>query len=90
MICACVGFQPRHLSQEEIANPYLVIHELFTYGDLPELQEQLWILLRAAATGDFNEVLTKLEQSNLFSFYELLEKLVEALYLIDMQPKAAA
>lgn len=83
-------FQPRYLTQEEIDNPYLVIHELFRYGHLPQIREEFWVLLRAAATGDFSKVLTRREQSNLFSFYELMQKVIEANYLIDLQEKAAA
>jgi hypothetical protein len=83
-------FQPRHLSQEEIENPYLIIHELFTYGHLPEVREQLWIMLKSCATGDFSKVLTRREQSNVFCFYELLEKVIEANYLIYQRTRVAA
>lgn len=83
-------FQPRHLSQEEIDNPYLVIEELFSYGQLPEVREQLWAMLKAGVTGNFNELFTPVERSNMFYFYELMAKVVEANYLIRLRQKAAA
>lgn len=83
-------FEPRNLSQEEINDPFLLIEELFAYGHLPEIREELWLFLKACATGDFTKVLTWRERSNLFCFYELMTRLVEGLYLIYKRRKAAS
>ena len=83
-------FHPRYLSQEEIDDPYLVIIELFAYGHLPGIREQLWTIIKCCAAGDFNSVLTKRERSNVFYFYEVVEKLFEALYLIYSRRRVMA
>jgi len=76
--------EPQKLSNEEIANPVQVIHQFFFDDHFPEVKNQLWNLLKIAATGNYGKSLTRSERSDLFYFYERLEKLVEAVHLIHM------
>lgn len=77
--------KPRHLSQEEMENPIKVIHDFFSRQHLPEARKQLWELLKVAFIGNYGKSLTRMERSDLVSFYEQLEKLVEAVHVIAVQ-----
>lgn len=46
--------ESRKLSKEEIANPYEVIDELFSYGHLPQLREALWEWLKLTVSGSYH------------------------------------
>ena len=71
---------PRRLSAEEINNPNLVITEFFTHNRLSECREELrnWLYAALAEQG-FSETGSP---ANLFSFYERVEKLIEAAHVI--------
>ena len=83
-------FESRDLTQEEINNPFLLIEELFSYGHLPEIREQLRTVLSTCVTGDYCHTLTKRERSNLVFFLFLTGRLFEALHLIYKQRKSFA
>lgn len=74
--------KPRRLNYEEMENPLLAIHDFFSYGHLPEIRQHLWEMLKAMVTGNYCNLLTRRERSNLIYFYEQLEKLVEAAHVI--------
>lgn len=78
---------PRKLNREEIDDPYQVIADLFNYGHLPEIREQLWELLKAAITGNYCHDLDRRDRSNLLHFYEHLEKLIEVAHIIYQKNK---
>jgi hypothetical protein len=66
---------PRQLSPEETENPWLVIHDLFSYDHLPGIRDMLWQWLKATVTG---------------SYHKHLEKLVEAVHLLHLRNREAA
>jgi hypothetical protein len=80
---------PRKLSEEEIDDPYLVIHQFFDYSDLPNIREYLWEWLKTTVSGTFStELLKKYKRHDMIYFYEHIEKLIEAAHLIYLQKKA--
>lgn len=74
--------KPRKLSQEQMQDPLLVIHDFFNYSHLPEIRQQLWELLKTTVSGNYCRQLTRRERSDMLHFYEQLEKLVEAAHLL--------
>lgn len=81
------NFQPQKLSATEIANPYLVVYELFDYAHVPEIKEILLNWLKATVTGNYNQHLTRRERAELVFFFEKMERLVEAAHLIHVEKK---
>jgi hypothetical protein len=79
--------QPRQLSREQTEDPMLVIQDFFEYDQLPEIRQQLWDMLKTAATGNYCKTLSRRERSDLFYFYEQLVKLVEAAHLLYRNAK---
>ena len=77
------SYQIHKLTEDEIANPYLVIEDLFSFGHLPDLREILWLSFKAIITGNFPEYLTNKERNDIVNLYEYLERLVEAVHLIN-------
>jgi hypothetical protein len=75
---------PRKLTPQEIENPFEVIHKLFDYGHLPQLRVDLWELFKTTVTGTWhhNKATERVEQ---VYFFERLEKLVEAAYLLHIK-----
>ena len=71
---------PRQLSNEEINNPLLVINEFFTFNRLHECREELrnWFYSALAE----HSITETGNPATLFSFYERVEKLIEAAYII--------
>jgi len=74
------GNFPRRLNTEEINNPYLAITEFFSYNSLPECRENLRNWFQAALVD--RSMSETGNPANLFSFYEQVEKLIEATPLI--------
>jgi hypothetical protein len=70
------------LSAEEIADPQLVIEELFDFAHLPEIRLILWDWLKATVTGSYPEDLSKEERNAILILYEKIEKLVEAAHVL--------
>ena len=81
-------FHPRHLSPEEIANPYLAIQELFDRVDLPDARDLLWKWLKTAAAGNAYKEQQRTDREDVFYIYELITKLLEAAHLICMDKNA--
>jgi hypothetical protein len=44
-------FLPQNLTEEEIHNPYLVIHDLFDFDHLPGIRELLWDSFKTMITA---------------------------------------
>ena len=75
--------QPRLLSDEEIAEPMKVIHEVFDYAHLPDLRNTLWEWLKTTISGNFNKgSLHYKDRESLLAFYEKMQKLLEASHLL--------
>jgi hypothetical protein len=73
--------EPRHLTKEEIENPYDLVSEFFSFGHLPEQRAYLTLLFDIAITGNYR-ILSRREKSDLVYFYHWLEKALEALHLL--------
>ena len=75
--------QPRLLTDEEIANPIRVVHEVFDYAHLPDLRNTLWEWLKTTISGNFNKrTLHYKDRESLLTFYEKMQKLLEASHLL--------
>lgn len=71
------------LTSHQTENPGLVIYELFDYASLPMLKDHLWQWLKLTVTGGYNKkYFDYRERESILTFYEHLEKLLEASYLI--------
>ncbi len=68
------------LTEKEMADPFLVIRDVFSSGYIQEIRKMLWIWLR---TG-----LAQHRDPEMPEIYERLEKLLEAIYLIYEEKKA--
>lgn len=79
--------KPRELTKEEIANPYLVINDLFDFAHLPSIREMLWQWLKATVTSTYCIYLDRNEKYDLIYFYEKIQKLIEAAHLIHKEVK---
>lgn len=79
--------EPRHLTKEEIENPYQVIAELFSYDHLPEIRKTMFEWLKLTVSGGFHKE-CRSARYDLVDFYEHLLKLVEAAHLIHKERKA--
>lgn len=78
------------LTNEELANPYLVIEELFDFAHLPDVRELLWEWLKATVTGSYHRTLSANEQEAIIILFEKLDKLVEAAHKLHETNKNAA
>lgn len=81
---ATYELQPRNLNAAEISNPYLVLQELFSYGHLPQLREQLVHWFKTTVTSSFNKKLSNSERGDIITMYEWMEKLIEAVHVIHV------
>jgi len=70
------------LNEKEIADPYLVIDELFDFAHLPDVRELLWEWLKTTVTGSYHKTLTHNERYAIITLYEKIEKLVEAVHIL--------
>ncbi len=68
------------LTNEELANPYLVIEELFDFAHLPDVRELLWEWLKVTVTSSYHRTLSSNEQEAIITLFEKLDRLVEAAY----------
>ncbi len=71
------------LSPEEVSNPKLVLAELFDFADMDDARQLLWQWLKVTVTGTFHKELSSSEKAAIIDFYEKLEKLIEAAYLMQ-------
>lgn len=78
--------EPRKLSKEEIADPYEVIHDFFSFAHLPSIRNHLWELLRLTVSGSYHKQ-SRINRTNVLFFYEKLETLVEAVHIIHQRTK---
>lgn len=70
------------LNEKEIADPYLVIDELFDFAHLPDVRELLWDWLKTTVTGSYHKTLTPAERYAIITLYEKIKKLVEAVHIL--------
>ncbi len=75
------------LSEEEINNPSVVIHDLFDWAHFWQIRPILWDLFKATITGSYSKRYTKKERFDIVTLYEHIEKLIEAAHVINEQNK---
>jgi hypothetical protein len=75
-------YAPLPLTQTGIADPQLVIDDLFDFAHLPDIRELMWEWLKATVTGTYHKELSSSERSAILSLYEHLTRLVEAAHII--------
>jgi len=80
------AFISHRLEPSELENPMLAIERFFDYEHLPGIRELLWSWLKVTVTCSYCEMEDR-EKRELLDFYELLEILVEAAYLIQGKQK---
>src|ERR1700712_2601286 len=74
--------RPRKLSEEETADPYLVLDEFFDAARLPQVRDKLWDWLDTTVTGKFSKELGRKQRVHLLLFYTQIEKLIEAAHVL--------
>lgn len=77
--------QPRNLSKHEIKNAHEVVYDFFTMSHMPEHREQLTQLFDLMVTGNYNRILTRRERSDIVYYFRRLEKMIEAVYVLNGQ-----
>jgi len=76
----------RLLTNEEHADPDLVLEEIFDFAHLPEWRNILWNWLKITVSGSYNtEATTPSERASILFVYEKLQRLIEASHLIHLQ-----
>lgn len=73
---------PLRLSEEELDNPILVFNEFFQCYHLNETREVLWQWLSAIISSPGSISSEPLERSNHLYFYEKVEEIIEAAFLL--------
>lgn len=76
------------LTEKEIADPNLVIDELFDFIHLPAAREMLWEWLKCTVTGSYHKTLTSSERAGILCLYEKMEKLIEAAHVLHEKKHA--
>jgi hypothetical protein len=81
-----VEYATHKLSEEEIEDPYLVLHEFFTFVHLPDVRHALWEWLKLTVSGNYHRQ-SCADKSNLIYLYEQVDKLMEAVHIIHQRKK---
>lgn len=77
---------PRHLEEDEIQDPFLVIYRFFDYAGIASQREHLWEWLKTMVSGTYSTPLfSKGRRYDMLYFYEHIERLIEAAHLIHLQ-----
>jgi hypothetical protein len=74
--------QPLRLTEEERQNPKMVVEDFFECYHLNDVREILWKWTVAIVSSPGNISSEPLERSNHIYFYEKMEALVEASFLL--------
>lgn len=69
------------ITPDEIKDPQKVLEEFFLTYHPEECRIELWKWLRLTIGGDFGDLESN-ERGNLICFYENLQRLIEAVYLL--------
>ena len=76
-------FIPIKLDEEEMSDPYLVFLRFFDYTDANSARGYLWDWLKITVSGTYNtKLVDKRQRYDMIYFFEHIEKLIEAAYLI--------
>ncbi|OQP49388.1 hypothetical protein A4H97_29075 [Niastella yeongjuensis] len=74
--------QPLRLSEEQLDNPLLVLDDFFQCYHLNETRELLWQWLTAIISSPGSISSEPLERSNHIYFYEKIEEIIEAAFVL--------
>jgi hypothetical protein len=79
-----------YLSDEEVIDPFSVFKDFFSFAHLPEVREMLWLSLKTTVTGSFpqGEALNPRDRLYIILLYEQLQRLVEAVHLLNEMEKS--
>ena len=77
--------QPLRLNEEEIKNPMLVIEEFFQCYHLNDARSQFWNWLVEVISSPGSISSEATERNNHFYFYEKMEMLIEACFILKSQ-----
>jgi hypothetical protein len=81
--------QPLRLTTEQKQNPNLIIDEFFECFHLNEVREILWAWLTEVIFSRNSISTNPLERSNHIYFYEKIEEVVEAAFIINKRNQKA-
>ena len=77
---------PRHLEEDEIQDPFLVIYRFFDYAGITSQRQYLWEWLKTMVSGTYSTpLLSKGKRYDMLYMYEHIERLIEAAHLIHLQ-----
>ncbi|WP_207511489.1 hypothetical protein [Longitalea luteola] len=82
--------QPLRLTEEEMKDPLLVLKDFFECYHLNDTREMLWNWTVEVLTSSGSISSEPLERSNHLYFYEKMETLIEACYMILQQARPQA
>lgn len=80
--------QPLRLNEEERQNPVLVINDFFESYHLNDVRDILWNWTVEVLSSPGNISSEALERSNHIYFYEKMEMLIEAIFVLKNQMHA--
>lgn len=79
---ASISFYSK-LSEEEISDPFIVIHSFFDYSDISSVKENMWEWLKITVSGMYcSKLMSKGRRYDMLYLYEHLERFIEAAYII--------
>jgi hypothetical protein len=81
-----IEYATHKLSEEEIEDPFLVLHEFFMFVHLPDIRQELWEWLKLTVCGNYHKQ-SSMDKSNLIYLYEQVDKLMEAVHIINQRKK---
>lgn len=76
------------LEPAALHTPQLWMEDFFFQHTLPDARQKLWILLKGFINSEDSQDLTTTERSDFLRFYENLEALLEASFLLHNRPLA--
>ncbi len=79
--------QPIRLTEEEKKDPLQVINFFFGAHHLHEIRQILWNLFETSITTDNHMYDESRERDKLLCFYQQLETMLEAAYVVDQMTK---
>jgi hypothetical protein len=79
--------QPLRLSKEQMQNPMLILDEFFQCYHLNETREILWVWFTEVVSSSRSISIEGLDRSNHVYFYEKVEEVIEAAFVIKNSDK---
>ena len=64
-------------------HPYLVLADFFDIENAQDTKQLLWLWLSSTVSGNFKHEVNRVERGRIMSLYARLEKLVDAVHIIQ-------